>query len=120
MRRIILLNSILLLSAVWAVGQQYGSDSNGETKFNMTVEGCLSDAIGNYTLTDYAGASYQLTGNTEQLKTHDGETVRVTGVVTSIVHVPGAMSEGTTTQPTLSVVSFRRISGVCREPDNIP
>jgi hypothetical protein len=122
MRRIILLSSILLLSTVWAAAQN-DSDSDSESSTassKMTVEGCLDGAIGNYTLTDHAGASYQLTGDLEQLKAHVGETMRVTGVVTPIVHVPGAMSEGTETQPTLSVTSLKRISTVCRDADYIP
>jgi hypothetical protein len=122
MRGIILLCSMILLSVAWSVAQQESdSDSdNGTTSRKVTVEGCLDGAIGNYTLTDRAGASYQLTGNTEQLKAHVGETMRVTGVVTPIVHVPGAMSEGTETQPTLSVMVFKRTSGICSDADNLP
>lgn len=115
MRKIILLNLILLLSAVWAVAQ-YESDSGSESKVisrKMTIEGCLNGAIGSYTLTDHSGASYQLTGDTEQLKAHVGGTMRVTGVVTPVVNVPGAMSAGTETQPTLSVISIKKVSAVC-------
>ena len=86
----------------------------------MTVVGCLDGAIGSYTLTNQSGATYQLTGNTEPLKSHVGETIRVTGVITPIVNVPGAMSEGTQTQPSLSVNSFQRISQVCGDVNNIP
>jgi hypothetical protein len=122
MRRIILLGSILLLSAVWAVAQN-NSDSDSEsrtTSSKVTVEGCLDGAIGNYTLTDHAGASYRLTGNADTLKAHVGETMQVTGVVVPVGHVPGAMSEGTETQPTLSVISFNRISAVCGDTNKIP
>jgi hypothetical protein len=83
---------------------------------NTTIEGCLDGAIGSYTLTDRAGASYRLTGNTALLKIHVGETVRVTPVV----HVPGAMNEGTETQPTLSVISLKRVSGICNDANSIP
>jgi hypothetical protein len=87
---------------------------------NTTIEGCLDGAIGSYTLTDRAGASYRLTGNTALLKIHVGETVRVTGRVTPVVHVPGAMNEGTETQPTLSVISLKRVSGICNDANSIP
>lgn len=122
MRRIYLLSSILLLSAVWAAAQ-YDSDSGSESTTasrKMTVEGCLDGAIGNYILTDYAGVTYRITGNAERLKPHVGETIRVTGVVTPVVHVPGAMSEGIETQPTLSVLSFQRISAVCNDASYLP
>src|ERR1039458_8227104 len=97
MRKIILLSSIFLLLSLWAVAQ-YDSDSDSARKTassKMTVEGCIEGAIGNYTLTDHAGTSYQLTGKAEELKLYVGDTMRVTGVVTPVVHVPGAMSEGT-------------------------
>jgi hypothetical protein len=118
----ILLGSILLLSATWAVAQ-IESDSENASKTisnRMTVEGCLDGAIGNYTLTDLAGASYRLAGNTDTLKAHVGETMQVMGVVTPVVHVPSAMSEGTETQPTLSVISLKRISAVCGDTNEIP
>jgi hypothetical protein len=63
MRRIILLCSIILLSAVWTAVAQSGSaldSESGTTSNKITVEGCLDGAIGTYTLTDYAGASYRL------------------------------------------------------------
>jgi hypothetical protein len=122
MRRIILLSSILLLSAVWAVAQYGSSSENGTETISIerSVEGCLDGAIGSYTLTDSAGASYRLTGDTEQLKPHVGETLKVTGMVTPIVHEPGAMSEGTETEPTLSIISFRRVSLLCGDTNNIP
>jgi hypothetical protein len=122
MRKIILFSSMLLLLAVGA-GAQSNSDSDGEGKTasnKMTVEGCVDGAIGNYTLTDPAGASYRLTGNTDTLKAHVGATIQVLGVVTPVMHVPGAMSEGTETQPTLSVISFTRISAVCGDTNKIP
>jgi hypothetical protein len=48
MRRTILLSSILLLSAVWAVAQ-YNSDSDNQNQTpsnKTTIEGCLEGAIG--------------------------------------------------------------------------
>ena len=122
MRRIILLSSILLLSAAWAVAQ-YSSSSDNETSTTskeMAVDGCLDGAIGSYTLTDFSGASYRLTGSTEQLKSHVGETVQVTGKFTPVVHVPAAMSEGTETRPTLSVISLRQLSAVCVRGLGVP
>lgn len=126
MRKIILLSSILLLSAVWMVAQsdndssESGTNTGNPNSSRETVVGCLEGAIGNYTLTNASGFSYQLIGNTEPLKAHVGETMQVTGELTPIVHAPGAMSEGTRTQPTLSVIEFQRISQVCGDNNNIP
>jgi hypothetical protein len=127
MRRIILLSCILVLSTAWAA-VQYDPDAPSQSTTTaapatMAVEGCLeldpNGPIGTYMLTNYGGASYQLTGSAAKLKPHVGETVRVTGVVTPVVNVPGAMSEGTRTQPTLSVASIKRISGVCSDSNNV-
>jgi hypothetical protein len=125
MRRIILLSCILVLSTVWAVAQNDpdAPSQSTTTTTTMTVEGCLeldpNGSIGSYTLTNYGGASYQLTGSAAKLKPHVGETVRVTGMATPVVNVPGAISEGTRTQPTLSVTSIKRISGVCSDSNNV-
>ncbi len=122
MRRIVLLSAIMVLCAVWAMAQ-YNSDSNSESNTpatEMILVGCLDGAIGNYTLTDAAGATYRLTGSTEQFRAHNDETVQVTAKVTPVVHVPGAMSEGLETQPTLSVTSVKRISGVCGDTNSLP
>ena len=94
--------------------------AQSNTQPKTTIEGCLDGAIGHYTLTDRAGTTYKLSGNAQQLNAHVGETMQVTGVVTSVVHVPGAMSEGTETQPTLAVISLKKVSGVCNDPNNIP
>ncbi len=121
MRRIILLSTIVLLSAVLAVTQvNSNSARESATAPSTTIEGCLDGAIGNYTLTDHSGASYRLIGNTEEFKAHVGETMRVTGLVKTVMNVPGAMSEGTETRPTFSVISFTRISGVCSEGNKLP
>ena len=53
-KRILLLSSMIPLSAVCAVGQN-DSDSDSESKTTssrMFVEECLDGATGNYTLTD--------------------------------------------------------------------
>jgi hypothetical protein len=122
MKRILLLSSILLFSAPWAMAQtdNDSGSAGSEHTSKMTVEGCLGGAIGSYTLTNQSGATYQLTGNTELLKSHVGETIRVAGIITPIVNVPGAMSEGTQTQPSLSVNSFQRVSQICSDVNNIP
>ena len=115
MRRIILLNTILLLSSMWAVAQN-DSDSARESKalsVKMTIQGCEDGAIGNYTLTDNMGITYRLTGDPEELKAYVGGTLLVTGVLTPVVNVPGSMSEGHETQPTLAVISLKQVSAVC-------
>jgi hypothetical protein len=121
MRSIFLLISILLLSAAWAVAQYENPDSDSQANASrVSMAGCLDGASGSYTLTDAGGAVYRLTGKTEQLKAHIGQTIRVTAMSNPVVNVPGSMSEGTQTLPTLSVISFKRLSGVCNFASNTP
>ncbi|MGC2209343.1 MAG: DUF5818 domain-containing protein [Candidatus Korobacteraceae bacterium] len=119
-----LLVSILLLSAAWTMAQN-GADRNDQTSGgHVTVEGCLSEAGGNFMLTSQSGMSYQLTGNTDRLQDHVGQTIRVKGFGTSEAGVaPSSMSEGADAAdanapaqqapPMLSVSSFKRVSSNC-------
>jgi hypothetical protein len=121
MKRTLLLISILLLSASWAMAQRGGgyssnesSDSNANSS-NVTVLGCLSEDGGNFTLTDQTGTTYLLIGKTEKLSAHVGHTMKVTGISTFAAQVPGSMSNGVETPPTLSVTSFKHVSSNCGE-----
>src|ERR1700681_536383 len=84
MKRIILLSSILLLSAVCAVAQYESQQPSASSQSSSdasktTIEGCLAGSVGNYSLTDKSGTTYQLTGDTAKLQAHVGHTVQVTG-----------------------------------------
>ena len=61
----------ILLAAGMALAQTSATPS--------TVQGCLSGASGNYTFTDQSGKSWTLTGSTDNLKDHVGNTVQITG-----------------------------------------
>ena len=119
MRRVVLLSLIFLVSTLWAVAQYDSADNEKSDTTpatnHVTIVGCLAGGDGNFTLTDEAGAIYQLTGNTAKLSGHVGHTLRVTGVSTSVLHPPGSMSEGTERHPTLSVDSFKHIRSNCDE-----
>jgi cytoskeletal protein RodZ len=52
---------------------QTSSDSS------TTIEGCLSGAAGNWTLTDQSGKAWQLAGDTSKLSDHVGHQVRIMG-----------------------------------------
>ena len=118
MRRTILLSSILLLSAVWALGQ-YDTSSNqssgSQSSTNQTtIEGCLSGSDGNYTLTDKSGTTYQLTGETAKLVNHVGHDMQLTGTSsTSSADQPSSMSGSASSQQTFNVSSFKHISKTC-------
>ncbi len=123
MRKFIVLASAVVLSAACTMAQYGGGfDERSQDATNLIiVEGCLGQSVVAYKLTDPAGAKYQLTGKTEKLKEHVGQTIRVTATSAPSLNAPGSMSEGTETPPTLSVISFKRLSDVCtNSANNIP
>ena len=88
MRKMFSLTAALLLSSLWMFGQdaQAGSSTSSQTASSateMTVEGCLSGSAGNFTLTDSAGRSYQLQGDTSKLTDQVGHQVSIKGTQTA-------------------------------------
>jgi hypothetical protein len=126
MKKLAMLSSILLLSAVCAVAQ-YGSQDNSQnnpssasssaSSGSMTVQGCLSGADGNYTLTDKSGTAYNLTGDTSRLQAHVGHTISVTGMTSSSGSTSGQSgsmsSPSDSSHPSLMVSSFKHVSPTC-------
>lgn len=126
MKRLLMLSSILLLSAVWAVAQYGSQDTSNQgssqssatssASGNMTVQGCLSGSDGNYTLTDKTGTAFNLTGNTSRLQAHVGHTISVTGMASSgsASGQTGSMSSPSdSSHQNLMVSSFKHVSPTC-------
>ena len=125
MRRVSLLITMLVLSAVWAVAQsEFESNPNStfasrSASYRTTLEGCLDLQSGNYILALPTGSLVHLRGRPEQLNGHVGETVRVSGVMTPVVNVPGSTREATESESTLSVASIAPVAGVCSDINNV-
>jgi hypothetical protein len=118
MKRILLLGSILLLSAVGAFAQydkQPDPSSPGTTM--TTVEGCLASADGNYSLTDKFGTTYQLAGDTAKLQAHVGHTIQITGSTSPNTQTTGdhagSMSGAADARQMFTVTSFKHVSPHC-------
>jgi hypothetical protein len=111
MRNLLLL-SVLLLGVSWAAAQtskETGAKSGGQE----TVQGCLSNSGGTYTLTAKDGKTFQLTGDTTKLTEHVGHEIKVTGTV-------GSASESSTgamgkpgAEKTIEVSSVKHVSKSC-------
>jgi hypothetical protein len=128
----LLLLSVLLLGASWAVAQDSSSqtDSNSGTPSQTssanaggetTVQGCLSGSNGAYTLTDKNGNSYQLTGDSAKLSEHVGHEVKITGTSSSASAsasgggtTPGTTGEANAASQTLQVSSVKHVSKTCQ------
>ena len=124
MRKVSLVISMLVLSAVWAMAQ-YEFEGNPASMFasraatyTTTLEGCLDIQSGNYILVLPTGSNVHLTGKPEQFSGHVRETVRVSGVMTPVTNVPGTTREATETESTFSVSAVDPIAGVCRDYNN--
>ena len=115
MKRILVIASILLLSAAWAVAE---SNSN-----QSTVQGCLSKSGETFFWAENsAGIRYELTGDKAELESQVGQTIRATGVISQpylyamgdAAFLPGSMSElNDLNPPTLEVRSVENISSSC-------
>jgi ABC-type phosphate transport system substrate-binding protein len=134
MRRLLLLLSVLLLGACWAVAQDStsqtssnssessassGQNSSATASGATTVQGCLSGSSGNFTLTDKNGNTYQLTGDTAKLSEHVGHEVKVTGTTSSSASAAsGGSAAGTAgaagNSQTLEVSSIKHVSKTCQ------
>jgi hypothetical protein len=83
MKKLFLFSAVVLLCASfgWAQDQsQAPATDNSNSAQVGTVRGCLGGSDGNYTLTqDQSGSMFKLVGGDDQLKTHVGQEVLVTG-----------------------------------------
>jgi hypothetical protein len=115
MKRIFSLVAAILLSAAWVVAQgaaQAGSSTSSQTASSaseMTIEGCLSGSAGSFTLTDTAGKSYQLQGDTSKLADQVGHQVAIKGTqnATASATTPSGGTASANTDQSGSAASSR-------------
>ena len=122
MRKTVLL-SLFLLCAVWAFAQAYPSQNPSQSTAGQTassagneqtVEGCLNESGGNYTITDSSGKTWQLSGDTAKLKEHVGHKVEVKGTTSASSGATGAASASSGgSSDTLTIKSMKHISPTC-------
>ena len=94
-------------------GQTHSRASSG---MNKTVEGCLQGSNGSFTITDRAGKTYQLAGDTSKLTDHVGHEVQITGSTSgsdasASSTTPGAASGGQ--EATINVEKIKHVSKTC-------
>jgi hypothetical protein len=117
MPKTMMLALALLFSTAWLAAQnQYPqtSPSQSGTAGSTTIQGCLQESNGNYTLTSDSGMTYQLQGSSSTLSKHVGHEVRITGSTSSA----GGSSSATTGEASgksqeLTVDNLKHISKTC-------
>jgi hypothetical protein len=125
MKKILVLASILLLSAVGVRAQQNTSGGSFYPGVNLnnfsggpagderawlgadqtTLVGTLAEMDGSYNLIDGTGAAYRLIGDTAGLRDLVGSTIQVTG------YVPMNASNLEGEQMNIRVIDFERVTG---------
>lgn len=125
MFKALLLTFVLLISAVWLQAQAgYPSSDAGQTAAKAsgsnTIEGCLQNSNGQYTLTDKSGTVHQLSGAATKLDHHVGHEVELTGKPgVRTIDTTSTMGAGSSTaveQPVFDVKSVKHIAATCKSP----
>ena len=118
MSKTLLLVVTLLFSTAWLTAQTYpqGESSKTSHEGKTSVEGCLQGSEGNYTLTDNAGMTYRLEGDTAKLSPHVGHEVQITGTSSSSSAASSTSATATSqgNEKTLNVRSVKHISKTCK------
>jgi Protein of unknown function (DUF5818) len=105
-----------------------GENARSSNADQKTVEGCLRESSGGYTLESKSGTTYRLMGNTDGLSKYVGKEVRIQGTKASasgdtsngMVSSSGGSSgvatsdTSTGTEPTVQVSSANVVSDTCR------
>jgi hypothetical protein len=140
MKKLLVLSSIALLYASlgWAQdssaqpsAQSPNSTSTSSGTTSGTVQGCLDESEGNYTLTqDSTGTVFKLVGSSDKLKDHVGHEVAVTGQMASDSGSaasardqqanPSSSDANASTGSTLQVSDVKMVSQVCASGSNAP
>lgn len=100
------------------MGQQSSQAGQMGSSQKQQVEGCLSGTDGNFTLTDKAGATYQLQGENSELAKHVGQEVRIEGMASAAGSASAASSNaaspsGASSESTLTVSKVKKVSNTC-------
>jgi hypothetical protein len=107
----------LLCSAAWLQAQDSQNPPSGSSKTDassnhVSVEGCLQGSNGSFTITDSAGTTYQLQGDTSKLSKHVGHEVQIMGSTSA--GSAASSGSGMGSQQTLTVQKMKHISESCK------
>lgn len=120
MSKISLLVLTLLFSTAWLYAQGYPQAGSSQTRTSSsgqtTVQGCLQGSEGNYTLTDSAGMTYKLEGDTSKLTAHVGHEVQISGTTSGASAASSTAASATAgdQHSTLNVMKVKHIAKTCK------
>ncbi len=131
MPRMLMLTLVLLCSAAWMQAQNSappdspaGSAQGGTAASQagqgmagqISIEGCLQGSNGTFTVTDDAGATYQLKGDTSKLSENVGHQVQIMGSSSEsdATSSSSGTSQGNAQQQALTVDKVKSVSDTCK------
>lgn len=121
MRKIVLLTLVLLVPAIWLQAQSANSSANaGQTPGKMsdltTLEGCLGNPNGHYTLTENNGTTHQLSGAANKLGHQVGRQIEVTGKpgMRTLDSTVAGLGSSAVEQEVFEVKSVKRLADACK------
>jgi hypothetical protein len=125
MKKFLFAAAVILLCSSFGWAQQ-SDQSTGSSAQVGTVRGCLGGADGGYTLTqDQSGTMFRLVGSNDQLKSHIGQEVLVTGQLPNASPAPSAAGESgssasSTSGNVIQVSDVRMVSKTCASGNAAP
>lgn len=111
---------LALLLIVSAAGLQAQQGETGpataKTSGGTTLQGCLSSAGGEYSLTDSSGAKHQLSGSANKLKAQVGHEVEITGKPSTKTVADTSYGAASSAEviPVFEVKSVKQIADTCK------
>jgi hypothetical protein len=117
MHKRLLLPVLLLLFCTWLPAQQGEmGQATGKTSGATTIEGCLSNAAGQYFLTDSSGTKHQLSGYANKLKAQVGHEVEITGKPSTKTVSDTAYGAASSAEviPVFEVKNVKQIADACK------
>ncbi len=110
---------IFLVPATWAQAQSGSTDagqSSGKNSDLTTLQGCLENPNGHYTLTETNGATHQLSGAANKLGHQVNRQIEVTGKtgMRTVDSTLAGAGSNAIEQEVFEVRSVKRIADVCK------
>jgi len=111
--------ALLVLSAAWLQAQPANPPSeSSKSSAPTTIEGCLQNSLGIYTLTESDGTVHRLSGYANKLGRQVGHEVKITGKpgVKTIDTSQQNIEPSATEIPVFDVKTVTRVVDTCKSP----
>jgi len=107
--------ALMLLATAFCLASQAAAQENNK---QTTVQGCVQNRAGRYSLKGDDGTVYKLTGEANKLKDHVGHEVAITGTPSVRTYSTTEQGAASTTheQHVIRVMEIKHIADTCTAP----